>query len=193
MRPDGQIVLRVTDELGAAEALTRFRKVLDKIDLSDAKESNVENPLIHMELPLRTDVIGRVLAKIGINILAYLLGSDYAQLPQFHEIKSAIREGTPDIPYLLDEGKENFRHFFAGLPSSYHGFLLAAMPITEKTCAIALFAKLYGSQIEAVILGRDIPSPDIDLPIVFTVDYKNHSIEQHSLIEFIVKYPPAFG
>lgn len=192
-RLDGQIVLRVADGLGSAKALTRFRRVLDRIDLSDATESEVKNPLVHLELPLRIDVTSRVLAKTGVNLLAYLLGPDYARLPQLLEIKSSIRSGTPNIPFLLDEGKEVFNKIFAGLPDKHHGFLLTAAPETAATCTISVVAKLYGSQIEAVCLGHALPSPNIALPIIFTVDFTNHKIEQHSLIEYISKYPPTFG
>ncbi|WP_175735502.1 hypothetical protein [Burkholderia ambifaria] len=191
-RPDGQIVLRVADGLGSTEALTRFRLVLDKIDLSDAIESEVKNPLVHLNLPLRTDVTSRVLAKIGVNLLAHLLGPDYARLPQLQEIKSSIRSGTPGIPYLLDEGKEAFKKLFAGLPDKHHGFLLTAIPETATTCTISVVTQLYGSQIEAVPLGRALPSPNIALPTIFTVDFTNHSVEQHSMIDYISKYPPNF-
>lgn len=188
-RLDGQIMLRNRPELGIADALTQFRKAIEQADLSSIRENEVRNPLIQMDLSVRTDVTGRVLAKIGINMLAYLLGADYAGHPQFQGIKSAIRTGSPEIPFLLTERKDAFKTLFSGVPNNLHCFILAAMPEPPGTCSIGLVARLYGSHIEAVSLGRNLPPPRGTFPIFFTVDYTKHRVDQYAMMDFIKRHP----
>jgi len=188
-RPNGQIELRVANDIGLAQALTLFRKSLHQVDFTTIELHDISKPLVKLELSFRIDVTERVLAKIGINILAYLLGSEYVCHPKFQSIKTAIRTGTPQIRSFPPEGTSPFATLFSGLPSTSHGFLLAGLLDSEDTCAIVLVARLHGSQIEALTLGQGLPIPKINLPIFFTVDYLNHRIDKYEMMDFVKSYP----
>ncbi|WP_371141697.1 hypothetical protein [Burkholderia cepacia] len=188
-RPDNQIVLRLRNDLPLDRALTAFRKVVERLDLTAIQESDIQNPLVSLNFSVQLDVTGRVLAKTGLNMLAYLLGADYVGHPQFQEIKKAIRTGEPLVPPHTEEAKAPFKWFFSGLPDTHHGFLLSAHPSSAGTCGIGLVARLYGSQIEIVSLGHGLPPPPIPLPVVFTVDYNAHMIQQYGLMDYMQSYP----
>lgn len=188
-RPGGQMVVRVRNDLPIERALTAFRKVVEQLDLAAVQESDLQNPLVSLNFSFQLDVTGRVLAKTGLNILGYLLGADYVGHPEFQSLKKAIKTGDPFIPPYTEEAKAPFRMFFSGLPSTHHGFLISAHPWREQTCGIALVARLYGSQIEVVKLGHGLPFPSINLPVVFTVDYGAHLVEQYGLMDYMQKYP----
>jgi hypothetical protein len=188
-RPDGQIVLRLRTDLSLDRALTSFRKVVGQLDLAAIQESDVQNPLVSLNFSVRLDVTGRVLAKTGLNMLAYLFGADYVGHPQFQEIKKAIKTGDPFIPPHTDGAKAPFKGFFSGLPDTHHGFLLSAHPWSTGTCGIGMVARLYGSQIEVVKLGHGLPFPPAPLPIVFTVDYNAHLIQRYGLMDYMRRYP----
>ncbi|WP_241291980.1 HNH endonuclease [Burkholderia stabilis] len=188
-RPNGQIVLRLRSDLPLDSALTAFRKVGENLDLSTLVESDLKNPLVNIGFSFQLDVTGRVLAKTGLNILGHLLGADYVGHPAFQSIKKSIATGEPSIPPYTDEAKAPFRMLFSGLPNTHHGFLLSAHPWREQTCGIGLATRLYGSQVEVVPLAHGLPHPPIDLPVIFTVDYGAHLVEQYSLMEYMLKYP----
>ncbi|UEP41057.1 HNH endonuclease [Burkholderia sp. B21-005] len=188
-RPNGQIVLRLRGDLQLDSALTAFRKVGENLDLSTLVESDLKNPLVNLGFSFQLDVTGRVLAKTGLNILGHLLGADYVGHPAFQSIKKSIMTGKPSIPPYTNEAKAPFRMLFSGLPNTHHGFLLSAHPWHEQTCGIGMATRLYGSQIEVVPLGHGLPHPPIDLPMIFTVDYGKHLIEQYGLMDYMRKYP----
>lgn len=188
-RSGGQVVLRLRSDLSPDRALTTFRKVAEQIDLAEVQESEMQQPVVSVRLCFQLDVTGRVLAKTGLNMLAHLFGAGYVGHPEFLKIKNAIKTGEPVIASHTEEAKAPFRALFSGLPDTYHGFLLAAHPWSGETCGIGLVAKLYGSQIEVVKLGHGLPFPQISLPIVFTVEYGTHRIQQYSLMEYMLKYP----
>ncbi|WP_322082660.1 hypothetical protein [Burkholderia sp. BCC1972] len=188
-RPNGQVVLRLRNDLPLDKALTAFRKVVEGLDLATLVESDLRNPLVNIGFSFQLDVTARVLAKTGLNILGHLLGADYVGHPAFQNIKKAIKTGEPSIPPYMDEAKAPFRMFFSGLPNTHHGFLISAHPWHGQTCGVGLATRLYGSQVEVVALGHGLPQPPIDLPLVFTVDYGEHLIEQYSLMDYMRKYP----
>jgi hypothetical protein len=146
-----------------------------------------------LEAAFLVDVTGRVLAKTGINLLAYLAGIDYVRHPQFDPTRQSIVLGEPEIPLLTEEAKASFTPLFTGVPSGRHVFMIAGIPEPCGTCALVLLVKLYGSQIEAIKLGDNLPTPEIELPAFFIVDYSTHIVEQHSLLEFIRLYSPLTG
>jgi hypothetical protein len=188
-RRDNQIGLRLRNDLPLERALTAFRKVVEQLDRTAIHESEIQNPLVSLNFSVRLDVTGRVLGKTGLNMLAFLFGADYVGHPQFREIKKAIRTGEPLVPPYTEEAKAPFKWFFSGLPDTHHGFLLSAHPSYAGTCGIGLVARLYGSQIEVVSLGHGLPSPPIPLPIVFTVDYNAHLVQQYGLMDYMGCYP----
>jgi hypothetical protein len=192
-RGDGQFVLRLRNELTEDRALTLFRKAVAQMDLSTLTESDIEHPLISVSLSFRFDVTGRVLAKTGLNMLAHLLGTHYVSHPAFQDIKRAILTGEPVVASFPESGKTPFRNLFSGLPDTHHAFLLSVQPSYGDACGIGMVARLYGSQVEVVMLARGLPFPRVTFPIVFTVDYQSHRIAQYSLMEYMQAYPASLA
>lgn len=192
-RENGQIVLRVTANLGVEKALTYFRKVLEQTNFETITGRDIENPAVKLEMSFDVDVIGRVIAKIGINLLAHLVGSDYVKHPQFQRIKRAILRGTPEIQLLSTEQKIPIANIFSGLPITQHGFIIAAQPGPFRTCSLAVVTRLYGSLTEMITLGEGLPWPNLPNHMFFTVDYQTHRIERYEMLDFVRAFPFKFA
>ena len=188
-RRNGKIVLHVTQDFGIAQAISIFRKAIEQSNMATvAKVRDIQNPLVRLDLQFDLNATGRVLAKIGLNMLTHLLGDEYITHSSFQLIKNSIFNGTPPILSFPSEANESLKIAFSGLPSTHHGFALFALSEGDGICNFGLFTRLYGSQIEVVHLGRGFPMPNFDFPVFFTVDYGNHVIEMHNMLEFISKY-----
>ncbi len=192
-RGTGQIVLKVTDEFGDSRALTFFRKLVNQATFDTMTEQDVPNPLVGVSMSFDISVTGRVLAKIGMNLLAYLAGPDYVRHPQFQRVKQSIASGEPTLPIQTIEQKQPIANIFSGLPHTLHGFMIAAVPMPDRTCALMLNARLYGSQVESVLLGEGLPWPSFSNNVFFTVDYAGHRIERYEMMDFVRAFPFNFS
>ncbi|WP_031357912.1 hypothetical protein [Caballeronia sordidicola] len=191
-RENGQIVLRVTEKLGVERALTFFRKVLEQSNFEVMAARDIQNPPVRFDMSFQLDVIGRLIAKIGINLLAYLVGSDYVKHPEFQKIKRAILTGDPEIQLLPTEQKASIANIFSGLPITQHGFIIVAKPGPFRTCSLAVVTRLYGSLIEMISLGENLPWPDLPNHTFFAVDYQMHRIERYEMLDFVRAFPFRF-
>jgi len=189
LRGNGQIVLKCTEKLGIARALTFFRKLLNQTKFEQMTEQDVINPLVGISMSFDVAVTGRVLAKIGVNLLAHIAGADYVRHPQFQRVKRSIATGVPAFPLHPPEHKLPVANIFSGLPHTLHGFMIAGIPTPGGTCALMLHARLYGSQIESVLLGEWLPRLNFSHHTFFTVDYGNHRIERYEMMDFVRTFP----
>ena len=181
-----KIVLRVTDDLALEKALTLYRKCLEQTDFSsmEAEAQTVENPLVSVGMSVRTDVTDRVLAKIGINILAHVAGAAYVRQSGFNETKKSILSGEPDLHSVGMEEHDEMRKILSRLPSGHHLFMIFGVPHPTEGNILALMVRLYDSQITTIKLGVNLVEAPVLLPIVFIVNYTTHSITHLGLIEF---------
>lgn len=192
LRRNGQIVLKCTEKLGVAQALTFFRKLVNQTKFEQMAEQEVINPLIGISMSFDIAVIGRVLAKIGINLLAHIAGADYVRHPQFQRVKQSIATGVPAFPLYSIEQKRPIANFFSGLPHTLHGFMIGVIPTPGGTCTLVLNARLYGSQTEFVLLGEGLPYLRLLDNTFFTVDYGKHHIERYEMMDFFRTFPFNF-
>ncbi|AUT75691.1 hypothetical protein C2L64_45970 [Paraburkholderia hospita] len=192
LRGNGQIVLKSTEKLGIARALTFFRKLINQTTFEQMTEQDVENRLVGISMSFDIAVTGRVLAKIGVNLLAYIAGADYVRHPQFQRVKRSIATGVPAFPLHSTEQKLPIANIFSGLPHTLHGFMIAGIPTPGGTCALMLHARLYGSQIESVLLGEGLPYLNFSNNTFFTVDYEAHRIERYEMMDFVRAFPFNF-
>jgi hypothetical protein len=193
LRGNGQIVLKSTEKLGVARALTFFRKLLNQTTFEQMMEQDIENPLVGLSMSFDIAVTGRVLAKVGMNLLAHIAGADYVRHPQFQRVKRSIATGTPAFPLHSTEQKLPIANIFSGLPHTLHGFMIAGIPRPGRTFSLMLNARLYGSQIESVLLGEGLPYPNFSNNIFFTVDYEAHRIERYEMMDFVRAFPFNFS
>lgn len=192
LRGNGQVVLRCTEKLGFARALTFFRQLVNQTTFAQMTEQDVINPLVGISMSCNVAVTGRVLAKIGVNLLAYIAGADYVRNPQFQRVKQAIATGVPAFPLYSTEQKLPIANIFSGLPHTLHGFMIAGVPTPGGTCTLMLNARLYGSQIESVLLGEGLPLINFSNNTFFTVDYGAHRIERYEMMDFVRAFPFNF-
>jgi hypothetical protein len=187
-RRNGQLVIKIGADRDIEKVLTFFRKCFEQIDLGSIKEKNIENPLVSVTASFRIDIVPRMIAKIGLNLLAYLTGPEYVRISQFDQIKQTIVTGTPELPIVPEQMRADMLPVFAMVPEGHHMFVIAEVPMPNGHLQIGVVAHLYGSQVENVILGVNLPSSKLSLPVIFTVDYRAHVIEQYSFNAFFENY-----
>ncbi|KPB99782.1 HNH endonuclease domain protein [Pseudomonas amygdali pv. lachrymans] len=66
----------------------------------------------------------RVIAKIGINLLAYYLGCDYVTDPGFQQVKDSILTGTPRLSAGIIEDA-SIQSILDAAPENHHVFCLS--------------------------------------------------------------------
>ncbi|QNB16148.1 HNH endonuclease [Paraburkholderia tropica] len=185
-RSAGQIGMRLPAGFSKEQALTLFRKAAHQIKTSEAVSSDVHQPLVHVG-SMRVDIFTqpRVLAKIGINLLAFSLGAEYVTRTDFTSVKNSIMHNDPQMGITPLERANTFAPMFVAVPENLHVFALVSVG-----GSIALITRLYGSIFDVVLLSQTVRQPPGDFPIFFTADYTSHQVEMLSLREFATKYPP---
>ena len=78
-RRTGQIVLRAPADGDAIELLTQARKAAPAFQVASIQSTLVENPLVQLSMSMDPSDYGRVLAKIGLNLIAYAFGEKYVR------------------------------------------------------------------------------------------------------------------
>lgn len=187
-RRAGQIVLRAPENDDVIDLLTQARKAAPEFQVASIETTAVENPLVQLSMSMDLRDYGRVLAKIGMNLITYAFGEAYVRHHAFNKIKRAILTGDGPIhvvapPTTVDP--------FHGVPSDRH----VAMVHVEKSRAgrfhVALSIRLYGGQTSWILLSANAIQPQ-DRSAILVVDYKNHRIEDFiSLRQFVMAYPPT--
>jgi len=180
----GNIVLRTSEGVSQTQALIILRRALGQIDLSSAKESIVTTPSATIQMSMLSGATERVLAKTGLNILAFVAGSDYVRQACFDAVKQSILTGEPEIPPAFDGVPDSMSGIFECVPGGMHVFCIAEGPTPDGVNSIGMSAKLYGTSGYFVPLAFDAPTRPGIFPIIFTVDYKNHHVEHLTPIKF---------
>gem|GEM_PF-1248961 len=186
-RMNGQIVLKTSSPDAIVESLNFFRKSIEQLNLESVQESDIVNPLVALSGTFSIDVIPRVFAKIAFNILAYLVPRKYLSRPQFSTIRQSILTGKPQLPYHATELTAKVGTILKRLtPEGHHSFLISRQPSSKGGFFVYVTAQLYGSFVEFSILGDSLPHPPILLPVLFLVDYNEHSIRRLEAHQFLV-------
>ncbi|WP_277036592.1 hypothetical protein [Caballeronia mineralivorans] len=191
-RSAGQIVLRTHQESDARHLLTVARaavEALEHVPLPTGRD--IENPSMLFSISVDMDAFGRVLTKIGLNLVAHSFGEDYIRHSAFDITKAAVLGRTQEgIHYETSGADAALKMTFSGVPHARHAMTLVAIPTSRSTCNVALLLRLYGAITYAVHLGTDAPPPPNSMPLFHVIDYNTHRIEELSAIDFIRKYPP---
>jgi hypothetical protein len=177
------IVLKLSDKMSPEASLRLFRKSVAQVDFSTAKESTITNPLVSVGMTMTLGVTDRVLAKIGINILAYVAGADYVRHPGFDEIKKSILTGLPGIQLESLQEAKQMEEILSWIPAGNHLFFISGIHLPTGEYALGMTMKLYGTS-QFIKLGINVPELFALMPIIFTAEYTTHIVKQWSPIEF---------
>lgn len=185
-RTAGQIVLRLPVGEDPTPLIAEARKAIEKLKESDFPGyTSVENPLVHVSMAIQLDDYERVLAKIGLNLVAYLFGESYIRHHAFNGTKRAILSGSSRILHQsCIEGE-----VFNAVPHDRHVMTIAFMKSRAGRFHVALLIRLYGTT-SIVRLSSNALKPPIEVQMFFIVDYNSHQIEQFTSKQFAARYPP---
>lgn len=163
-------------------ALGFYRLVTQQIALTNMVESEIVNPLVSVSMTVRVGVMERVIAKVGLNLLAYYLGADYLRHSAFATTKQAILKGSP-LLNLVNVDNQQVAAILDCAPVNHHCFVLSAITIPMGEYTLIMISKLYGL-CTLISLGSGMPPADRELPLIVTADYINHKVRLWSLTEF---------
>lgn len=178
---NGSIVLK-TSSTTVEDALNFFVRAVDQFSFDTQVTKDREGPIVSVGMTVTIGVIERVIAKIGINLLAYYLGRDYMADFGFRKVKDGVLTGTPSVGGQIVEDV-SMKAMLDAAPNNHHVIFLSKVSQSGGRAAIILVAKLYGVA-HIMCLARDVPEPHLPLPVFFLVDYVNHKVKQQSLIEY---------
>lgn len=178
---NGGIVLK-TSNARVENALNFFACAVEQFSYDVQVTRDIENPIVSMGLTVTIGVMERVIAKIGINLLAYYLGRDYVTDPGFRQVKDSILTGTPRLGGHTVED-EAITTILNAASDNHHVLFLSKVSQPGGRAAIVFIAKLYGAA-QSMTLALDVPEPHLPLPVFFLVDYLNHEVKQRSLFEY---------
>ncbi|HDR9088561.1 TPA: hypothetical protein QDB10_004502 [Burkholderia vietnamiensis] len=191
-RTAGQVVLRTNVDSDARHLLTVARAALESLrEIPTPRSTQIENPSMLFSMSMDMDAFGRVLTKIGLNLVAHSFGEDYIRHAAFVMTKAAVLGDTQDgIQYETSESNPTLKTAFSGVPPRHHAMTLAICPTSQDTCNVAMLIRFYGTTTYAVHLGTGAPPPPNSMPLFHVIDYNAHRIEELTAIDFISKYPP---
>ncbi|KAB0483860.1 hypothetical protein SAMN04490202_0873 [Pseudomonas reinekei] len=179
---NGGIVLK-TSSATVEDALNFFACAVEQVSFDSQVTSDNENPIVSVGMTVTIGAMERVIAKIGINLLAYYLGRDYVTDTRFRSVKDSILTGVPRLGSQIVKNAA-ITTMLNAAPDNHHVFFLSTVSQPGGRLAIILTAKLYGVA-HFMPLALDVPKPHQPLPVYFLVDYLNHEVKQRSLVEYI--------
>lgn len=185
-RTAGQIVLRLPRSEDPTPLIAEARKAIKKLKGYDLPGyTSVENPLVHVSMSMQLDDYERVLAKIGLNLVAHVFGESYIRHHAFNKTKRAILTGTSRIMLRSGVGGEAFN----GVPHDRHVMTLTYSKSRAGRFHVALLIRLYG--VTAIVhLSSNALKPPMEEQIFFVVNYNSHEIELLTGLQFVARYPP---
>lgn len=185
-RTAGQVVLRLSDRHETCRLLTQARKATNQLpQLVRPEYEPVTNPVVHLSLSMHMNDYGRVLAKIGVNLVAHVFGESYVRHHAFNGIKRAILTNSVQVVAQSTEAGNAFN----GVPHDRHVMTLVHQKSRAGRFHVALLIRLYGAS-TFVHLSSNALRPPIDDPVVFVIDYNAHRIEQLTTRQCVIAYPP---
>lgn len=187
-RPGGQIVCRAISPRQAAGLLTIVRKSPDlfaaKGRLGGAEQVEQEQPGVHQGYNVDLSAYDRVLTKIGLNLVAHLLGTDFVRDAAFDAAAEYAREGKGNIlKHPAARASKNATMLGKALLNR-HVLMLTRGPAANGGHTVIFTCRLYGGPLEMIRLAdmkRDIP--ELERPLLIHVDYAQQLIVQKTLEE----------
>ena len=185
-RTTGQFVVRVSGVRQAAIFLTVLRnapELMDSTTVAAATPTQAQ-PEFHQRFNFDMAAYDRTLTKIGLNLVAKLLGLDLIRNPAFDAAVAYARDGVGGVYKHSPERSVEFANALGPALPERHTFTLLSGPGRSGGNSLVFMARLYGGPMESIRLAEmEMPIPGLESPIVVHVDYANHKIERLTLEE----------
>ena len=186
-RAAGQLVCRVDNAKQAMAWITVARTDLVQIEVpADAKPKEAERGYVRQRINFDIAAWHRVLTKTGVNLCAKILGVNLVRRREFSGAKDYARTGEGYVMMVPPEKAHRVSSMFGPLLRHHHVFLITATKARrDQDRGIAVFSRLYGGQIEGLLLA-EIPKDDVrpEHPIFVVVDYVAQRITQMTAEEY---------
>jgi hypothetical protein len=189
-RPAGQLVCRADAAGHVALFLTVLRNAPELLDASKVGAAGIahDRPGFHQRYLIDVSVHDRVLTKIGLNLVAKLLGLDLIRKPAFDAAVTYAREGTGGVYKLPPEIAAQLTDTLGPALPDRHNLALLPIPRPDGGYGLAFLARLYGGPAEVFQLAEfKEPIAELRRPIVLLVDYVSHKIEQPTIEESAIE------
>lgn len=174
-RSAGQLVCRVNDAGQAAMFVTVLRLTPELMDGGriDATAMGTAKPGFHQQYNFDIAAYDRVLTKIGLNLVAKLLGLPLIRDPAFDAAVAYARDGAGGVYKYPPERTVEFAN---ALGPPMPG------PAPNGGHCLVFMARLYGGPMEGIRLAEfRAPIQGLESPILVHVDYVDHRIERLTL------------
>lgn len=186
----GSIVLK-TSSATVEDALNFFARAVEQFSFDAQVTRDVEGPIVSVGMTVTVGMMERVIAKIGMNLLAYYMGRDYVTDPGFRQIKDSILTGTPHVVSdIVDNAR--IKAILNAAPANHHVLYLKTTSQAGDRVTISMIAHLYGAPVW-ICLAWNVPKPHLPFPVFFLVDYINHKVKQQSEAEYAECLPDVEG
>ncbi len=192
--PAGQLVCRVNDVGQAATFLTVVRQVPELTDNGkiDMTVMATGKPGIHQRYQFDIAAYDRVLTKIGLNLVAKLLGVPFIRSPAFDSAVAYARDGAGCVHKYPPDRAVQLANALGPPLAELHVLALMEGPGPNGGHSLVFMARLYGGPMEGIRLAEfKTPIPGLERPILVHVDYVNHKIERLTLEEHAVRLDAA--
>jgi hypothetical protein len=179
-QPKGQLVCRIGSVEHAASFLTLLRSAPELLDAGrlGASGTTQAQPGFHQRYIIDMAAHDRVLAKIGLNLVAKLLGLNLIRKPAFDAAIAYAREGKGGVYKLPLASSQQLTDMLGPPLAELHVFALHSHPGPNGAHGLVFMARLYGGLAQAFRLADfEAPIPGLERPIMVLVDYVNHRIK----------------
>jgi hypothetical protein len=185
-RERGQISCRAASIRIVAGLLSILHVGIDQIAIPDNAQPVAAQAHVHPQLSFDIKSYDRVLAKIGMNICAKLIGADFVRQSGFNRVRDYIRTGEGAIMKRPVTDNDQARSALGPQLKNHHVFMICGGPgkDADSQCAV-FFCRLYGGPIEIFRLA-EFPARQRELnePRVVVVDYIVERITSMSLADY---------
>jgi len=189
-RRAGQLVCRANAVEHAAFFLTALRNAPELLDSSKVGAAGTvhDRPAFHQRYVMDMSVHDRVLTKIGLNLVAKLLGLDVIRNSTFDAAVTYARDGDGGIHKLPPETAAQLTDMLGAAIPERHNLALLSVPCPDGGHGLAFLVRLYGGPAEVFMLAEfKEPIPELRRPIVLLVDYVNQRIERPTIAECVIE------
>ena len=193
-RSAGQLVCRVNDAGQAAMFVTVLRLTPELMDGGriDGTAMGTAKPGFHQRYNFDIAAYDRVLTKIGLNLVAKLLGLPLIRDPAFDAAVAYARDGAGGVYKYPPARTVEFAHTLGPPLPDRHVFALMPGPAPNGGRCLVFMARLYGGPMEGIRLAEfRTPIQGLGSPILVHVDYVNHRIERLTLEQHVKRIAMA--
>jgi hypothetical protein len=192
--PTAQLVCRVNGASVAVMLLTVLRLAPESTDSGkiDMTAMASGKPGIHQRYHFDMAAYDRVLTKIGLNLVAKLLGVPLIRNPAFDAAVTYARDAVGGIYKCRPEQAAALANVLGPPLAERHVLALMSDLGPDGRHRLIFMARLYGGPMEVIRLAEfDAPISGLERPILVHVDYVNHKIERLTLEEHAVRLDQA--